>query len=604
MNKAPPPAQVRPGSVAEALANGRRLLKDHPRTALDQAHAILRGDPSDPDALRLAAAAHRALGEPADAERAELAAIHHSKTIPLLAQAAAALDAKQPAEGSRLAAERLKQRPDDLAALTLSAESALAMSLPDKAEPLLRRVLSRLPSFVPARMLLVTSLQLQDKLREALAVLEPVLTARPHDPTALRQRAKIETDLGDHQAAAVTYESLLKAAGDAPDVWITYGDALRFLGRKTDSALAYRRALAIDRRDGQAWWSLVNLDPASTDAEAIEAMETALADRTDEPEHAGNLHFALGGAYDALGRYADAFPHFAAGNALRLAAQPYDPEEIKGQVGRYVEAFRSGSVPERSSMGRRGPAPIFIVGMPRSGSTLVERILGRHPQIEALGELPIMPHIVEAMRRDDPTGPLERRIAALSRNRLDEIAARYLDRSAEHRRSDRPWFTDKLHMNWRHLPLILRALPGARVIDVRRSALDCCWSNYKLLFARGHPAASDLGHLGRFFRDYVRLIDHLEGITPDAILQIRYEDVVDDVDAQTRRMLAFLDLEYDPSCVDFHLSKDPVATASSEQVRRPLNRSGIGSWRNYAPWLEPLREALGPYAVEEPVPPA
>jgi hypothetical protein len=233
--------------------------------------------------------------------------------------------------------------------------------------------------------------------------------------------------------------------------------------------------------------------------------------------------------------------------------------------------------------------------MPRSGSTLVERILGRHSRIEALGELPLVPHIVDSVALEDRDSALESRFAALDAERLGELRGRYLDRASERRRSDRPFTTDKLHMNWRHLPLILRMLPEARVIDVRRSALDCCWSNYKLL-SRGHPASADLRDLGRYFSDYVRLMDHIDHVAPGRIHRLRYEALVDDVEGETRKMLDHVGVAFEPRTLDFHLSDQPVATASSEQVRRPLNREGIGAWRPYAQWLGPLREALGPLA--------
>ena len=590
------PAETKAGTLEEALANGWQMLRERPDMALAQAQAILRREPRNTEALRLAGSAHRARTETALAEQAELAAIHHSQRIPALIAAAKALDAGQYGEASRLAAEHLGTQPDDLAALTLSAESALALSLPDKAEPLLRMVLGRAPSFAPARMLLINSVMMQDKFIEARKLLQEVMKDCADDETALALLARIETSLNDHEAAAATYERLLKTMDEKPEIWTQYGDALRFIGRKIDSRLAYQRALVTDRHFGQAWWSLVNLDAAGVSDAMIQEMEEALIARAGEPEDAGNLNFALGSAYDAKARHEEAFRHFEAGNKLRREAQPYDARETSEQVDRYIASMQPRSLPQRRERGSRAPVPIFIVGMPRSGSTLVERILGRHSMIEGLGELPIVPHIIESLKLEDQAISVEAKIAGLKADRLRAFGQRYLDRACEHRRSDSAFFVDKLHMNWRHLGLILRILPEARVIDVRRSALDCCWSNYKLLFARGHPAASDLGDLGRFYVDYVRFIDHIEAIAPGRVHQLRYEAVIDDIEAETRSMLAHIGVPFEPQCVDFHLSDQPVATASSEQVRRPLNREGIGAWRPYAKWLGPLQEALGDLA--------
>jgi tetratricopeptide (TPR) repeat protein len=587
MPEAPAPA-LHPGTLEAALANGRKLLRDHPETALAQAHAILKRDGANVEALRLAAAAHRARGEDQEAVAAELASIHHSPRLPAIAAATRALDAGNPGEASRIAAEHLRAHPDDLAAISLSAESALAFGFAGKAEALLRRVLERVPPLVPARLLLADALMRQDRLVESGAEVDRALGFSPENPAALRLRARIETELGDHDAAARTYEQLLPSGGEEPELWVLYGDALRFLGRKSDSRLAYARALAIEPTHGQAWWSLVNLDPAGTDDATIAELEAALAARADHRGHAASLHFALGAAFDATGRHAEAFHHIEAGNALRRASQPYDRAEISGQVDRYIAALTPGSIAPRADT---AGGPIFIIGMPRSGSTLVERILGRHSQIEALGELAVVPHIVEGLKLQNPEG-LEARIAALPSAQLEALAERYRTRAAEHRRTERPFFIDKLHMNWRHLALILRMLPEARVIDVRRDPLDCCWSNYKLLFARGHPAAADMGDLGAFFTDYVRFLDHIETIAPGRVHRVDYEALVDDIEGETWKLLDHIGVSAERQCLDFHLSDAPVATASSEQVRKPLNREGVGAWKPYAEWLGPLKNAL------------
>lgn len=595
MNKAEQkPPEVQAGTLDQALANGRQLLRSRPDMALAQAHAVLRRDGRNPEAYRLAAAAHRALGEGEHAERAELTAIHHSRQVPALAAAAKALDEGKPGEASRLAAEHLAAKPDDLAAVTLSAESALALNLPQQAEPLLRMVLERAPAFAPARTLLINALMRQDKLLESLSLVERLLAVRADDESTLRLLANIQTAQGDHKGAARTYEDLLKANDRSAELWVLYGDTLRFLGRKVDSRVAYQRALALESRFGQAWWALVTVDPGLVSDSDIAEMEAALADRADQPETATNLHFALGTAFDARGRHEDAFIHFEAGNRLRRAGQPYRPGELSGQIGRSIEALPPGGLPQLQREGVAPPFPIFIVGMPRSGSTLVERILGCHSQIEALGELPLVPHLVDALALDDREA-LESHIAALPPERLQELGRRYLDRASERRRGEQPFIVDKLHMNWRHLPLILRMLPQARVIDVRRSALDCCWSNYKLL-SRGHPASADLRDLGRYFSEHVRLMDHIDTVAPGRIHRLRYELLVDDIEGETCKLLDYIGVPFEPRTLQFHLSDQPVATASSEQVRRPLNRDGIGAWRPYAQWLGPLREALGSLA--------
>jgi len=585
---------TREGTVEQALANGREMLRNHPDIALRQAQVILSQDPRDARALRLAAAAHRALGQAPLAERAEMVALQHSNGIPALVAARAALRAGEFGEASRLAAEHLARERDDLAALTLSAESAVALGFSDKAEPILREILRRAPSFDPAQYLLANALMLMDRQQEVRPLLAQMLASTPDDPALLEMLAKAHSDLGDFAAAAEVNERLIALARNPAESWLNYGDSLRFAGRKADSVAAYRKAIAEDPRHGRAWWSLIDLDAKALTADDVECMEQALETRGDDLEHGCNLHFALGMARDGQGKHEAAFKHFAAGNVLRVQAQPYDPGELTEQIDRYLATLAPANIPASRQV--TSPTPVFIVGMPRSGSTLLERILGQHSQIEALGELPIVGHILQRLEREEAPEDIEARVASLDAPVLATMREAYLARASERRKTDRPFFVDKLHMNWKHLPLILRMLPEAVVIDLRRDAMDCCWSNYRTLFSHGHRAANDQAHIGAFYRDYVRLTDELRERAPGRIHFARYEDLVDDLEGTVRPLLDAMGLSFEQDLADFHLSADPVATASSEQVRRPLNRSGIGAWRPYEPWLSQLKEALGPLA--------
>jgi tetratricopeptide (TPR) repeat protein len=586
--------QTRDGTVVQALANGQAMLAGHPDLALRQAQVILSRDPRDMRALRLAAAAHRHLGEDALARRAELVAIEHSRFVATLASARKALRAGEFGEASRLAAEHLKTEPGDLAAITLSAESAMALGLPDKAGPMLEMVLERAPEFDHARFLLANALLMQDRLREAKAQVEQLLERDRNDAQLLALLAKIYADLGDFDAAA-ELAGHLAAPGDAPaEASANLGDQLRFAGRKEVAAAAYREALRKDSSHGRGWWSLADLEPDGLGEDDVAAITAALEIRRGQTEHEANLHFALGIAYDAAGEVERAFRHFEAGNAARRSTQPYDPSELTTQVDAYLAAFSPGfassALPEFGNA-----APVFIVGMPRSGSTLLERVLGGHSQIEALGELPIVPHMMERLRREHGAA-VEAHVSGMADADLADLGKLYLTRAAERRKTNQPRFIDKMHMNWRHLPLILRMLPQATVIDIRRGGMDCCWSNYRTLFSRGHPAADDLRDIGLFYRDYVRFVDELANRVPGRIQVISYESLVDDMTAMLHPLLAAMGLEFEPGLLDFHLSNAPVATASSEQVRKPLNRSGIGASHRYERWLDPLKEALGPLA--------
>ena len=592
----PEQPEIRPGTIDDGLRNGWMLLDDHPRLALQQAQTLLKAA-RDARALRLAAEAHRRLGQPTEAAEAELAAIQVNLDVPQLAEAARAEAEGRSGDASRIAAEYLSRHPGDLLAATISAESAITLRRLPEAERLLKSVLERAPIFLRGAMLYTQALNLQSRVTDARAAADEFLARLPGAEAMLRLKADLATQARDYETAAATYEFILTQVDRDVLLWATYADSLRFLGRAMDSRLAYQRALVLDGGSGPAWWGLVNLDPAAVSDDEIARMEQALAERADQPEDAGQLHFALGAVFDKRGRYADAFSHFAEGNRLRLAAQPYDPSSLGDEVDRSIAVFTKPFYAKRNAFAVSEDSPIFIVGMPRSGSTLAERVLGGHSEIEAAGELPVMPRIVESLSVEaGGVGRYRELLPEMSGQRIHELGALYVQRAREFRTTDRPRFTDKLHMNWRHIGLIHLILPKAKIIDVRRDAMDCCWSNYKLLFARGHPAASDFEHIARFYADYVRMMDHMDAVAPGAVLRVQYEELVDDLEGGTRRMLDYLGLPFEPECLDFQRSKDPVATASSEQVRRPLNREGIGASGPYAQWLGPLRDALGPLA--------
>ncbi|MHA7820021.1 MAG: tetratricopeptide repeat-containing sulfotransferase family protein [Erythrobacter sp.] len=586
-----PELAQQPGTIEEALANGRMLLSEQPAAALAQAQAILRAHRGHAPAMRLAAAAHRALGEDQHARRAELSALQAGESDPALQAVAKALGARQFDEASRLAAEHLARWPDDLAAMTMSAEAAIALGVADKGLPLLDEVLERAPDFRPALMLRISALIQMDRLAEAQSAIRAQIEREPSSIAQHQLLSRISSEAGDWEQVVATGEQIVDREEATCDDWVSYGDGLRFAGDKAKALAAYRKALSLEPEHGRAWWSLTDIDTQALGHEDVTAMEAALAVRADEPDHASNLHFALGMVRDKQSDHARAFAQFEAGNALRRKAQPYDARELSEQVDRWIEAFGSPDILPASPPQSDGANPIFILGMPRAGSTLLERALGMHSEIEPLGELAIMPNLAKRLERDHED--IEQAVAQMPPEEIEAVGARYIERASERMTSEAGFFVDKLHMNWKHLAVILRALPQAKVIDLRRDPMDCCWSNYRTLFARGHPAASDLEDIGRFYRDYARQTDHFRRLAPGRVTRVSYERLVDAFEPVVRSVLAFCGLRFEPTCLEFHTSSAPVATASSEQVREPLNRKGIGAWEPYDEWLGPLRKGLG-----------
>ena len=591
------PVETVGGSLDEALAHGAALLQSDPSLALKQAQVILRKDGREPRALRLAAAAHRARGEADLAAKAELLAIDEARRYPLLAQAAKALNDGDFPAASELSAKHLKDFPGDLAAIVLSAESALGIGLHDKAIPMLKMVLDRAPRFAHASVLLVNGLMLSDQLAEARRVMKPLIAAAPDDIGLLTLQNRLLNAAGDFEGCVKVTQDLIDLRPKTPDFRADHADALRFVGRSDDAKDAYRKALELDPDHARSWWSLADLAPETLSDTDIAFLSERLAAGSFKGEQEVNFHFALGLGPHARKNFDEAFAHFEAGNRIRQQAEPFDADEFAHLMQRHLDHAASIGSVSTSADEKTTPLPLFIVGMPRAGSTLLERMLAQHDAIEPLGELQIVSHMVQRMMLTQGRDALPDTVAGLNETALGSMGTWYRNRAREMMRSKAGIVIDKMHMNWRHLPLILRMLPEAKIIDIRRDPMDCCWSNYRTLFARGHAASSEMEGIARFYRTYANFTDSLRELFPDRIKLVEYESLVDHPQEVLLEVSEFLGVSYDEAMLAFHQSSDAVATASSEQVRKPLNRKGIGAWKDYEAHLGPLSEALGELAT-------
>ena len=595
------------GTIAQALAETRRLIRDDPRMAALQARGILRVAPASADAWRLLGRALRATGEDHEAEQAELEAIAASVHDPRLIEAAGALVDGRLAVAERLLRPHLKARPTDVAAIRMMAELAARLGRLADAEALLRRALELAPAFAPARANLATILYRQNRPAEAVAMLDLLLGKDPTNPAHQNLKAAALGRIGSYQEALLIYEQVLARHPAQPKVWMSYGHVLKTVGRREDSVAAYRRALALAPSLGEVWWSLANLKTVKLDGRDIAAMEAALAEDSPGEEDRFHLHFALGKAYEDCDRTDPAFAHYAEGNRLRRARIDYDPDEIGGHVRRAIALFTPALFAARARDGCPAPDPIFILGMPRAGSTLIEQILSSHPAVEGTMELPDIPALVkrlaEKQRRADP-GRYPEILADLPASQLHALGEDYLARTRVQRKTDRPLFIDKMPNNWAHVGLIRLILPNARIVDARRHPLACCFSNFKQHFARGQGFTYDQVELGRYYCDYVALMAHFDAVQPGRIHRVFHEALIDSPEAEVRRLLDFLALPFDERCLRFYENERAVRTASSEQVRRPINREGVDQWRKFERHLDPLRAALGPVLASYPAVPA
>jgi tetratricopeptide (TPR) repeat protein len=633
------PAAEPVGTLEVALAHASRLLAVKPAVAAEQACEILKVVPRQPQALALLGFARAMTGDTAgsidaltravslrpdlpdawlaladqlrargDAEAADRAYAHYIKAAtrdPRLLGAAAALCENRIPEAEALLRAHLAQQPNDVAALRMLAEVAARLLRYGDAQRLLERCLELAPSFDAARHNYATVLNRQGRSAEALEQCMRLLAKDPHHPGYRSLHAAISANLGDYAEAICAYDSVLREYPQQARLWTSYGHALRTTGKVPESITAYRRALSLESTLGEAWWSLANLKTFRFAPADVLAMRQALARRELADEDRMHFEFALGKALEDATAYEESFAHYAAGNALRRSQHGYDPDENSRFVRRSKQLLTKELFAERAGAGADARDPIFIVGMPRAGSTLIEQMLASHPLVEGTMELPHLPKIVRELvdpRQED--GSFLRRLAAFSRDELRALGERYLAETRIMRKTGAPYFLDKMPNNCMYVGLIHLILPNAVIIDARRHPLGCCFSCFKQHFARGQWFTYGLEDLGRYYRDYVELMAHFDAVLPGRVGRVFYESVVADPETELRRLLAHCGLPFEPACLKFYENERAVRTASSEQVRRPIFREAMEHWRHYERWLEPLRRTLGDVLTEYPAVPA
>ena len=482
----------------------------------------------------------------------------------------------------------LKDDPFDVRAIRMMAELAARLGRMKDAENLLRRALEIAPDFTAARANLALVLNRTGRYADALAETDRIFAEEPGHPGHMNLKASILGRLGRFDEAIALYRQVLERAPSQPRVQLSIGTMLKTIGKLDEAIAAYRAALRLDPTLGEAWWSLANLKTVRFDEADVAAMRAALADPAVGVEDRIHLDFALGKAMHDARDFPSAFTHYASGNALRLKHEPHDAGDVTRLVDRTIAATLDPRLFQPNAGDVAASDPIFIVGMPRAGSTLVEQILASHPAVEGTGELPDLPSIARGF------APYPASLSSLTVDQRRTGGEEYLRRAAPQRQTARPRFIDKLPNNWQFVPFILRALPNATIIDVRRHPISCCVANFRQHFARGQDFAYDLADLGHYYSDYVRLMSHMDVVAPGRVHRIIYERLVEDTEAEVRLLLDACRLPFDPACLAFHKTERAIRTPSSEQVRQPIYRDALDEWRGYEPWLAPLVTSLGP----------
>jgi len=592
-----PLVHTQPGSatlqleLAKAYAVGNRREQ-----AMAAVLAALAVDDQLAEAWRVLAAQRFIGGDLVGGDFAYAQFIRLAPLPPELTDAAHAIVTRQLDAAEELLRRQLKSTPDHVEAMRMLATVVSTLGNFVEAEKLLNRCLELAPGFAEARFDLANEILAQQRHAEVLLLVERLLAADPANTSYMSVKAQALRLAGRHADALAQMQQAISAEPESAKLRLLHGHLLRELGEQARALEAYRCALTIKPGMGEAYWSLGNLKTVKFEDVDLQMMQQQLA--RSAPNDASRIHleFALGKAFEDLGNYESSFEHYARGNGLERSKYFYDPDDLSAAMQRSRAMLTAQFFAARRDWGSECNDPIFVVGVPRSGSTLLEQILASHSQIEGTRELLTLPAIVQdVVLRENPEDK-ERypgAVGRLERAQVEAYAAQYLRQTAEYRTLGKPRFVDKMLGNFAHIGLIHLMFPRATIIDARRHPLGCGFSCFKQLFGRGQPFTYDQGELGRYLRDYFEFMEHVDAVLPGRVHRVYYEQLVGDPESVVRRLLDHCGLPFEAGCLKFYENRRAVTTISSEQVRRPIHADAVDHWRHFEPWLGRLRAAVG-----------
>jgi tetratricopeptide (TPR) repeat protein len=608
--------------IDEALETLRRLEQQHPRFSLlyqergycyttlrDAPRAIeafLRGVDINPALATSWSMLERLYRLTGDEKNAATAAEHVStlkQLPPEIVQAGSRFSDGELSGAENILSAYLLRCGDHPEALRLLARIKHRRDALDEAELLLEAALRLAPNYVAARLDHVRVLIDEQKYSRARQEIDALLKIEPGNSYYLSLQAAACVGLGEHEQAIALYRQLLAAPQRSADLHVSLGHALQTVGQQKEATESYQNAAIVRPSFGDAWWSLANLKTYRFSQSQIGQMLVEEAAPDAHLVDRYHLCFALGRAFEDRNEYAQSWRFYERGNQLKRAESRYQPETIETNTRSQIEVCTAQFFAERAGVGLPDPDPIFVVGLPRSGSTLIEQILASHSQLQGTHELAELQRIVlkisgERSGRGDPLlrsgkeTSYPRVLTEVAPEDFRALGERYMMDTRAYRRH-KPFFIDKMPNNFRHIGLIHLILPKAKIIDVRREPMACCFSNLKQLFARGQEFTYSIDDISRYYRTYLELMRHWDAVLPGRILRVWYEDVVEDLERSVERILDFCGLAFEPACIEFYKTERAVSTASSEQVRQPIFRDGLFQWKNYESWLGPLKDGLG-----------
>ena len=508
-------------------------------------------------------------------------------------------------KAERIARDLLKKHPTDVSAIRVLADIGFKMGQLKDASNLLERCLELAPDFHVARHSYAMILMRQQKPEAAINETEKLLALEPNNPNFLTLKAAVLNRIGDQAGALEIYERVLKNYPNQARAQMSYGHTLKTVGRLDEAIEAYKKCIHLSPEVGEAYWSLANLKTFRFSDEDIDNMRKQVTTEGGDADDQSHLAFALGKALEDRRGYDESFKYYRRGNAIRRIEHRHSPKVNVLESLRQVRALPREFFEQRKGWGCQAPDPIFVVGLPRAGSTLLEQILASHSQVQGTSELMdivTMSRKLGNKNRENPAGKYPEVLAELTQDRCRELGESYLE-TTRIQRTDTPFFIDKMPNNFRHIGLIHLILPNSKIIDARRHPMGGCFSGFKQLFAHGQTFTYGLEDIGKYYRDYVRLMDHWDTVLPGRVHRVQYEEMVADTEARIRALLDYCELDFEEQCLKFYDTDRAIRTPSAEQVRKPIYKEGLEQWRNFEAHLDPLKEALGPeirqrYAID------
>lgn len=552
-------------------------------------------DPTQASAFFGLANALLKTGKTKEAKSAHRKFLELSPGAEALAEASRQIKEGQAKRAGEICDEVLKQDPENVEALRLLARIATDDQQHVIAEGLLRKIVQMSPTQSTPCMDLGRFLIERGRIPEAVDIFEKAVELDPSNANTHLLLADALAILGHSADALASYEKCLAIAPEEPSALLGRGHLLRIRGHRHEAIDSYKRCVELRPDFGGAYWSLASLKGFEFPDKQLAEMQTRIESGELDPESEISFRFALARAFEVKGDFNEAWQQYETGNEQMRSRVKYDPVKTEAEHDRLINVFSADFLDRMCSDEAVGPCPIFVLGVPRSGSTLIEQILASHSMVEGAGELPHIIMISAALgknRSDNLVYPDV--LIEMSEEQLASIGKSYIYHTGAHRLEETPNFTDKMPANYSHAGFIYLTLPNAKIIDARRDPIDTCVGNYRQLFAQGKNQSYDLQELGEYYLQYRRMMDHWDEVLPGRILRVQYEDVVGNLEQQVRRILDYCELPWEDACLKYFESDRAVNTASSEQVREPIYKDAIGYWKNYESHLDELLEVLAP----------